>query len=289
MLLRRAFSGRDIMQEYVMCPVCGGRVGFSSRDQVSRCSYCNSPVLGADQDRNCINHPDRLAKGVCHVCGDLVCEDCLQRRVADYGGKLFTIINCFKDECRRQSSWAQPLNPEYQQLTNMDWADSIDNKILRITGLGSVLMMVFELIFILTMLYIQYLTPWGLADPPNIPYWFVRGDQLLVMMILGNFISALLLQTALQVYVHERQLGAGFVLFVLLILEAAFLVYRGLHFNLLNYPVREYPLALLVAFSLGALMILIGSILSIQTGFKKRRQIKHARKELGLTAEGDTW
>ncbi|MHA2041721.1 MAG: hypothetical protein ACW975_07655, partial [Candidatus Thorarchaeota archaeon] len=117
----------EAVQERLLCPVCGGPVKVDQQDKVNRCEYCASPVLGPSQDRNCVNHPDVLAKEVCHVCGDLVCEDCIQKRVGEYGGKLLTIVNCEKQTCVAESDWAKPLNEEYQKLANMDWADRIDN------------------------------------------------------------------------------------------------------------------------------------------------------------------
>ncbi len=268
-----------MLRRRILCPVCGGSVDMKSDDQINRCSYCASPVLGPSQSRDCVNHSGTLAKAVCHVCGDLICEKCLEKRTANYGGKLFTITNCTKRSCKQESSWARPLNPEYLKLTNMDWSDKIDNSILRVSGLGAVLIMVFELIFILSMLYIQYLTPWGID---NIPFWFFRGDMVIILCIIGNFMSALILQTALQVYVHERQLGAGLMLFLFLILEVALLVYRGLQFNLLSIPNIAYTAILLGAFIFASLLIFVGALLAIRTGNRKNQQLKHARETLGL-------
>ncbi len=267
--------------EVILCPVCGGKVIFQAADTVSRCSYCGSPVLGKSQDRNCVHHPDTLAKAVCNICGDLICELDMQKRVGNYGGKLFTVVNCTKRECVRESEWARPVNPEYERLTNMDWADKIDNSILRITGMGALLMVIFELFFFLSMLYIQFLTPWGLSD--NIPYWFIRGDQVIVLSIVGNFISAMLLQTGLQVYIHERQLGAGLMLFVILVIEVVVLVFRGLQFNLLNFPNGMYLLFLLGAFVFASFLVFVGALLAIRIGWKKRKQLERAMAELGLS------
>ncbi|MDF1539654.1 MAG: hypothetical protein P1Q69_12210 [Candidatus Thorarchaeota archaeon] len=268
--------------ERILCPVCGGEVEFHTKDSVTICTYCASPILGKYQSRNCVNHKKTLAKAVCHVCGDLICEKCLEKRVGNYGGKLFTIINCSKKSCIDESSWAKPLNPEYQRLTNMDWADSVDNSILRVTGLGAIMMMLFELFFILSMVYIQYLTPWGLADPPNINYWFFIGDNVIVLNIVGNFLSAMILQTALQVFVHERQLASGIMLFFLLILEVLLLVYRGLVFGLLYYPIQWYLAFLVGAFIFATLLIFVGAMMAIRIGWKKRKQFEEARVMLGL-------
>ncbi len=269
-------------QERILCPVCGGEVTFHARDTVSRCNYCGSPVLGKNQDRNCVHHPDTLAKAVCNICGDLICEKDMEKRVGNYGGKLFTVVNCSKPSCVSQSTWARPVNPEYERLTNMDWADSIDNSILRVTGLGALMMMIFELIFFISMIYIQFFTPWGTAEPANIPFWFLRGDQIIVFSIIGNFISALVLQTSLQVYVHERQLGAGLMLFAFLVLEVIVLLFRGLHFNLLSFPNPIYLPILLGAFIFATLLIFVGSLLSIRIGWKKRNQLEDAKIKLGL-------
>lgn len=277
-------SGSDIMsQESILCPVCGGVVTFHTKDTVTRCSYCGSSVLGKNQDRNCVHHPDILAKAVCSVCGDLICELDMQKRVGNYGGKLFTIINCTKPECIRQSEWARPINPEYEMLTNMDWADRVDNSILRVSGLGALTMMIFELFFFISMVYIQFLTLWGLADPANISFWFIRGDQVIVLSILGNFISALLLQTSLQVYVHERQLGAGIMLLLFLVLEVVVLLYRGLQFHLLYFPNQVYLAFLLGAFIFATLLLFVGALFAIRVGWKKRNQLEDAKIKLGLS------
>ncbi len=264
---------------HILCPVCGGHVRVEHIDKVNRCEYCASPVLGASQDRNCRNHSDRLAVEVCHVCGELFCDECIEHRVADYGGKLFTIVNCDKPMCISASEWAKPLNKEYQKLANMDWADRIDNVILRVTGLGAIILMVFELFFILSLLYLQYFTSWGYAA---LPFFFYFGDIVIVLSILGNLLSAILLQTALQVYQHERQLGSGIVLLVLLIFESAFLIFRGVYFSLLTNPITWLIPLLFGAFAISVIMVFFGSLLAIGVGGKKYRQLKRARRALGL-------
>ncbi|MHA2187298.1 MAG: hypothetical protein ACW99V_03580, partial [Candidatus Thorarchaeota archaeon] len=130
---------------------------------------------------------------------------------------------------------------------------------------------------------IQYFTAWGFAEPPNIPYWFFRGDIVIVLSIVGNFFAAILLQTALQVYDHRRQLSAGIILVFLLVVEVTLLLYRGLTFNLLSFPVFWYLPLLLAAFLFSTLLIFVGSIVAIRTGYNKRTQLKHARIELRLT------
>jgi hypothetical protein len=270
--------------DLISCPVCGGKVLIESDDKVSHCEYCASPVLGPSQSRDCVNHPGTLAKEVCNICGDLLCEECMERRVGDYGGKLLTIVNCTKPICVSESEWAKPLNEEYQRLANMDWADRADNIILRITGGGAVIMMVFELIFILGMLYMQYFTPLGSL----FPQWIIAGVEIpglpvIVLMIMGNLLGALLLQTSLQVYVHDRQFTSGLLLLLLLIVESAFLLWRGLYFNMRQLPDPTFLLTLLSAFIIGAFLILIGSIGAIYIGNKKRIQMKRAKDKLGLS------
>jgi hypothetical protein len=270
--------------DVIRCPVCGGEVLIESADKVSHCGYCASPVLGPSQNRDCVNHPGTLAKEVCNVCGDLLCEECIEKRVGDYGGKLLTIINCTKPSCVSASAWANPINEEYQRLANFDWADKSDNIILRITGGGAVIMMIFELFFILGMLYMQYFTSWGSL----FPIWTVVGVTIpglpvIVLMILGNLLGALLLQTSLQVFIHERQFTSGILLLFLLILESSFLLWRGLYFNLRTLPDPTFLLILLSAFILGAFLILVGSLGAIYIGNKKRIQIKRAKDKLGLS------
>jgi hypothetical protein len=102
-------------------------------------------------------------------------------------------------------------------------------------------------------------------------------------MVLGNLLGALLLQTSLQVFIHERQFSSGIVLLFLLIIEAAFLLWRGLYFNLRQLPNPAFLLILLSAFTFGAFLILVGSVGAIYIGNKKRIQLKHAREKLGLS------
>ncbi len=271
----------ETMRETILCPVCGGRIAFVYRDEVNRCEYCGSPVLGADQDRNCENHPEQLAKGVCHVCDKLICEGCMERRVGDYGGKLLTIVNCTSPACVLQSEWARPHNEELERLIDFEWADRIDNLIFRMTGLGAVLMMVFELVFVLALLYIQYLTPFGWSDL-NMPYIILRGDIVIVLSILGNLLSAMILQTALQVYAHERQLTSGIVLLFLIIVQAAFLLFRGLYFGLRSHPNPLLVPMLLAGFLFATILVFVGSLMAIRVGLKKRSQVKDAYARLGL-------
>ena len=265
----------------IRCPVCGGKVTITNEDKVNFCEYCSSPILGPSQSRDCVNHPGVLATEVCHVCGDLICDECTQKRVGDYGGKLLTIVNCSKPSCVAESSWAKPLNAEYQKLANMDWADKADNYILRITGVGAVIMMVFELVFILGMLYFQYFTPFGSLIPTLGIY---PGIVMIVLMIIGNLIAAVMMQTALQVYIHDRQLSSGVLLLVLLIIEASYLLWRGLFFNLRQLQNPFFLPMLLIAFIFGTLLIFVGSLGAIYIGNKKRIQINNALKQLGLKA-----
>jgi hypothetical protein len=271
--------------------VCGGTVYLFNEEKVNRCEYCGSPVLGPDQDRDCVNHPRTLATDVCHVCGDLICEECTEKRVGDYGGKLLTIVNCTKPECIAASDWAKPLNEEYQKLANMDWADKTDNFILRIAGLGSIIMMVFELIFILGLLWIFNFSGWGFTNVPFVvdsPFTgiFLQlwGNFLVLLLsVIGNILGAILLMTTLQVFVHERQLASGIAMLVILVMEAAHLVFRGWFFNLHHSPFVGFVQILLTAFLLGAILVLVGSVMAMYIGNKKRNQLKQARTQLGLT------
>ncbi len=280
----------EVAQEQIMCPVCGGPVKVDLQDKVNRCEYCASPVLGPSQSRDCVNHPKVLAKEVCHVCGDLVCEDCMQKRVGEYGGKLLTIVNCEKPTCIAESEWAKPLNEEYQKLINMDWADRIDNVILRVTGLGAVIMMIFELILFLGVMFFQFITPWSI--PPislRLSSSLVIGEiimipaTILVLSIVGNLLSAILLQSALQVYVHDRQLGAGVTLLVIIVIEVAYLLLRGLYFGLLTLPNPYFLPIMITAFLIGTILVFVGSLMAIYVGNKKRIQFKDAREKLHLS------
>jgi len=277
-----------MLKSTIVCPVCGGPINVQHDDKVNRCEYCANPVLGPSQSRDCVNHPGALAKATCHVCGDLICEDCMERRAGDYGGKLFTIVNCTKKTCIAESKWARPINEEYEKLIDMGWADKSDNFILRVTGFGAVIMMVFELIFILTMLYIQYFTPYGVTSSAS--FFLIPGDAIIVMglvvvvmNILGNLLGAILLQTSLQVYIHGRQLGTGIALMFLIIVEAMYLVYRGIFFNFSAYPNPLMVQVLFSAFLFATILIFVGALMAISNGMKKRKQLKEAREKLGLS------
>ncbi len=280
----------ETTQEQIMCPVCGGPVSVDQQDKVNRCEYCASPVLGPSQSRDCVNHPKVLAKEVCHVCGDLVCEDCIQKRVGEYGGKLLTIVNCEKQSCVAESDWAKPLNEEYQKLINMDWADKIDNVILRVTGFGAIIMMVFELIFFIGVIFYEYLTPWSIP-PISLAFspTFVLGPAIMIpvtillLSILGNLLAAILLQSALQVFVHDRQLGAGLTLLVIIVLEVAHLLFRGVYFGLLTLPDPYFLPLMIGAFLFGTILVFFGSLMAIYVGNKKRVQFKNAREKLNLS------
>lgn len=269
------------LQNKIMCPVCGGSVFIEHEDKVNLCSYCASPVLGPNQSKNCTNHTDVLATEVCHVCGELICDKCVEKRVGDYGGKLLTIVNCKKEDCVAESQWARPLNEEYQKLANMDWADKADNFVLRITGVGAVLIMVFELIFILGMLYFQYFTSHGVL----LPRAYLPGDLVIIHMIFGNILGAVLLQTALQVYDHEKQLVSGVLLFILLAIEVTYLLWRGLYFKLLLLEDPLFLNVIFIAFLFGAILVFVGSLGAIFIGNKKRVQMKRARRQLNLTVQ----
>ena len=277
--------------ERVLCPVCGGRVELWNAEKVNLCGYCGSPVLGPSQDRDCVNHPGRLATEVCRTCGDLICDECAQHRVGDYGGKLLTIVNCQKDKCILASDWAKPLNEEYQKLANMDWADRIDNFVLRVTGFGAIIMMVFELIFILGLLYIFNFGGWGFSNVSYLAglgytgwlFQLVGNLTVLLLSVIGNLLGAILLMTALQVYVHERQLSSGLTLLVVLIIEVAHLLFRGWFFNLLSTPYQLFVQILLASFFAGTVLVFIGAWMAISVGNKKRKQLLRAREQLGLS------
>ena len=105
---------------------------------------------------------------------------------------------------------------------------------------------------------------------------------MIILSIMGNLLSALLLQMALQVYVHERQLGSGIILFILLFFEVAFLLTRGFYFNLLSFPSSWFLPFLLGSFLFATILVFVGSLMAIAIGSKKRSQINQAKEKLGL-------
>ncbi|MFW9833762.1 MAG: hypothetical protein ACFFEK_07195, partial [Candidatus Thorarchaeota archaeon] len=169
-------------------------------------------------------------------------------------------------------------------------ADRIDNVILRVTGLGAIVMMIFELIFFIGVMYFQFVFPgWSMPQVSLNLGGFVLGPvimipvTLLLFSILGNLLSAILLQSALQVYVHERQLGAGITLLVILIIEVAHLLFRGLFFNLLSLPVSWFLPLMIGAFLFGTILVFFGALAAIYIGNKKRVQLKKIREKLNLS------
>ena len=145
-------------------------------------------------------------------------------------------------------------------------------------------MMIFELFFILGMLYMQYFTSLGNLFPT----WIIAGVNIpglpiIVLMILGNLLGALLVQTSLQVYIHDRQFTSGLFLLFIIVVESVFLLWRGLYFNLRQLPDPTFLLTLLSAFIIGAFLVLFGSLGAIYIGNKKRNQMKRAKDKLGLS------
>jgi hypothetical protein len=162
----------------------------------------------------------------------------------------------------------------------MEWADKADNSILRVSGLGGVLMMIFELVMILALFLFQYIASW--TPGTDLVQFIQTGAIMVTLGIGGNLLAAVILQTALQTYVHERQLGSGLMLLGLLIIEVIYLLFRGLFFDLLNFPNQFFLPLLLAAFLSATLMVFLGALAAIGIGYKKRKQFNNARKTLGL-------
>ncbi len=261
----------------IMCPVCGGRVVIEHNDRVNYCEYCGSPVMGPAQDRNCAYHPDRLAKQVCHVCGRLICEECTTRRVGLYGGKALTAFHCPEPECKAALSWMEPVREEYSRLLDMEWAAKRDVFAFRVGGVGAILFMLAELVLVLMMLGEQFFTAWGTS---TFPYLFVRGDLTVIVSVAGNLTSAAMLQVTIMVYDHLRQMTAGALALVFVVVEWLLVWGRVVLFNLFA-AVHASSFVLIVAVMAFATVFLVpAASVAVVTGLEKLHQIRLARSTL---------
>jgi hypothetical protein len=132
------------------------------------------------------------------------------------------------------------------------------------------------------MLYSQFFTEWSLTPYSDAFSLFMAGVSIVLLGITGNLLSAVLLQTSLQVYIHERQLASGLMLIVILVIEVALLLFRGWYYDLLHFTSTWLPLFLLAAFLFSTILVFVSSLLAIGVGVKKYYQLKSARESLGL-------
>ncbi|MEM3551977.1 MAG: hypothetical protein QXN87_04245 [Candidatus Bathyarchaeia archaeon] len=86
----------------ITCPFCGApyRAVIPADTLQVICSYCGAiilvpPSLGGEV-RQCPNHPETLAVGLCNDCGQSYCIRCLY--VVDVrGGKMHVCAKCYEN------------------------------------------------------------------------------------------------------------------------------------------------------------------------------------------------
>ncbi len=248
------------------CPVCGGTIHIRRADSLTRCPYCGSLVLGNEQKRTCKNHPDRKADGVCSVCNNLFCSDCLEKRVGEYGGKFFTIFVCKDPSCQTAVSWTTPVDEKLTRLASFDWADRYDNWIVKSAGIGGILLVFLELFMFFVFSYLRYWSSWGMS---HLSMWYVVG-----FTFLGTFIAAILLQVALQVYDHNTQFSSGVLTIVLTVLYYIFWTLRFEYFNFISYPNPLLWVMLEAVFLFSVILLITAGTISAIVGRKKQKQLK---------------
>ncbi|MGQ9625207.1 MAG: hypothetical protein ACUVT9_07565 [Candidatus Bathycorpusculaceae bacterium] len=88
-------------EEALTCPFCGApyRAIIPAGTIQVKCNYCGAailvpPLLGGVV-RQCPNHPDTLAVGLCNDCGQSYCTRCLYIFNVE-GGKLHICAKCYE-------------------------------------------------------------------------------------------------------------------------------------------------------------------------------------------------
>lgn len=88
-------------EEALTCPFCGApyRAIIPAGTIQVRCSYCGATILVPPRlggaVRQCPNHPDTLAAGLCNDCGQSYCTRCLYVLNVE-GGKLHVCEKCYE-------------------------------------------------------------------------------------------------------------------------------------------------------------------------------------------------
>ncbi len=259
----------SVESRQALCPVCGATITINRTDELARCSYCGSLVLSPDHKRTCKNHPDRKADGVCSVCHNLFCNECLEKRVGEYGGKIFTLFVCKDPKCQAEVSWATPVNDQMERLASFDWADRYDNWAMKSAGVGGILLVFLELAMFFIFTYLRYFTAWGKS---NLSMWYI-----VPFAFIGTFIAAILLQIALQVYDHKMQFSARVMTAILTVLYYIFWTERFEYLKLVSYPEPLLWVTLESIFLLTIILLFTSAIISIIVGHKKKKQLVKLR------------
>ena len=96
----RSVSSLDGEKSVLVCPFCGApyRKLIPNGSVQVRCDYCGAsvvvpPDLGA-KEKCCPNHPSMLTAGICNLCGESFCENCLY---SAKGGQQFLCPKCYED------------------------------------------------------------------------------------------------------------------------------------------------------------------------------------------------
>jgi hypothetical protein len=106
--------GLTVAEEAVVCPFCGApyRDVIPAGTIQVKCKYCGVTILVPPHlggiVRQCPNHPDTLAVGLCNDCGQSYCTRCLYIVNVD-GGKLHVCAKCYEARNSMKSIWALVL------------------------------------------------------------------------------------------------------------------------------------------------------------------------------------
>ncbi|MGB9676925.1 MAG: hypothetical protein ACPL0C_07055 [Candidatus Bathyarchaeales archaeon] len=101
-------------EEALTCPFCGApyRAIIPAGTIQVKCDYCGATILVPPRlggaVRQCPNHPDTLAVGLCNDCGQSYCTRCLYIFNVE-GGKLHVCAKCYEKRRDMKTVWASIL------------------------------------------------------------------------------------------------------------------------------------------------------------------------------------
>jgi DNA-directed RNA polymerase subunit RPC12/RpoP len=100
--------------EALTCPFCGApyKAIIPAGTIQVKCNYCGAAILVPPRlggvVRQCPNHPDTLAVGICNDCGQSYCTRCLYA-ISIEGGKLHVCAKCYEKRRGMKTVWASIL------------------------------------------------------------------------------------------------------------------------------------------------------------------------------------
>ncbi|MEM3725764.1 MAG: hypothetical protein QXK98_02750 [Candidatus Bathyarchaeia archaeon] len=103
-----------VAEEALTCPFCGApyRDIIQAGTIQVKCNYCGATILVPPRlggaVRQCPNHPDTLAVGLCNDCGQSYCTRCLYIFNVE-GGKLHVCAKCYEKRRGMKTVWASIL------------------------------------------------------------------------------------------------------------------------------------------------------------------------------------